>query len=94
MSCGFGIGDFIAVGELAHRLFTDIYLVARGAPEELRMLNSELGMLDLSINLLVEQMKKEDSTLVQAGESKMCMVGGIMKQANATLKDLQLLTSK
>jgi hypothetical protein len=35
MSFGFSVGDFIAVGSLAHKLYEDIYLVAPGAPEEL-----------------------------------------------------------
>lgn len=94
MSFGFSVGDFIGVGELAHRLYRDVYLVARSAPEELQMLNSELGTLTLSIDLLLGERKNADSTLVKAGESRIRMVDDILKLANATLKDLELVASK
>jgi hypothetical protein len=68
--------------------------VARAAPEELQTLHSELGIFALSIDLLTLEIKNEDSVLVQAGESRIRMVEGIMKQPNATLKDLELLASK
>jgi hypothetical protein len=86
MSFGFSIGDFIAVGSLAHQLYKDIYLVARGAPEELQILKSEIGVLSLSIDMLAQEVRNENSTLVRAGESRMRMVGDILKQANATVK--------
>jgi hypothetical protein len=75
MSFGFSVGDFIAVASLAHQLYNDVYLVARGAPDELQLLNSEIGVLALSIDLLIQEIKDKDSTLVRAGESRMRMVG-------------------
>jgi hypothetical protein len=94
MSFGFSVGDFIAVASLAHQLYNDVYLVARGAPDELQLLNSEIGVLALSIDLLIQEIKDKDSTLVRAGESRMRMVGEVMKAANATLKDLELFAKK
>jgi hypothetical protein len=44
--------------------------VARGAPEELQSLNNETGVLALAIDLLVEEIKDENSTLMRAGESR------------------------
>jgi hypothetical protein len=94
MSFGFSIGDFIAVSSLAHRLFKDIYLVARDAPEELQQLNSEISVLLLSIDMLIQEVKDENSTLVRAGENKMRMANLLMKQSNATLKDLEAFAKK
>lgn len=62
MSFGFSVGDCIAVSSLAHQLYKDIYLVARGAPEELQLLKSEIGTLPLSIQLLIEELNDENST--------------------------------
>jgi hypothetical protein len=45
MSFGFAVGDSIAVGQLAQSLYKDVYLVARGAPEEVRLLVSEVAIL-------------------------------------------------
>lgn len=42
MSFSFSIGDFIAVGDLAYRLYRDVYEVARAAPAEVRELEREL----------------------------------------------------
>ena len=94
MSFGFSIGDFIAISSLAHQLYKDIFLVARGAPEELQTLNNEIGVLSLSVDLLIQEVKDENSTLVRAGETRMRMVGEVMKQANATLKDLEAFSKK
>jgi hypothetical protein len=94
MSFGFGVGDFIAVASLAHQLYNDVYLAARGAPDELQLLNSEIGVLALSMDLLIQEVKDKDSTLVRAGESRMRMVGDVMKAANATLTDLELFAKK
>lgn len=45
MAFGFGVGDFIAAGELTWRLYRDCFLIARGAPQEFRMLVDELKTL-------------------------------------------------
>jgi hypothetical protein len=94
MSFGISVGDFIAVGSLAHQLYKDVFLVARGAPEELGTLNSEIGTLALSIDLIIQEVKDKNSTLVRAGETRMRMVREVMKETNATLKDLQIFSAK
>jgi hypothetical protein len=83
MSFGFSVGDFIEITSLAHQLYNDVYLVARGAPDELQLLNNEIGVLALSLDLLIQEVKDRDSTLVRAGESRLRMVGEVMKAANA-----------
>jgi phosphomevalonate kinase len=94
MSFGFSIGDFIAVSQLAHRLYKDVFLVARGAPKELQILMGEIALLSQSINLLIDEIKNPDSILVRAGEGRVDMVNRIMMQANATLKDLEKFADK
>ena len=96
MSVGFGIGDFIATAQLAHRLYNGLYLVARGAPEELQLLNNEIGNLALSIDLLVEELKNDHSTLTKylVEQNRRNMMNDVLKQSNATLKDLELFSQK
>jgi len=94
MSFGLSIGDCIAASSLAHQLYKDIYLVARGAPEELQLLKSEIGTLSLSIQLLIEELNDENSTLGQAGETKTRMAKLIMERTKATLKDLKAFAKK
>ena len=55
MSFGFSIGDSIAAGELARRLYREFYLVAREAPEELKLLMTEVGALSQSIDFLIDE---------------------------------------
>jgi hypothetical protein len=94
MSLNLTLGDFVATASLAHQLYKDIYLVARGAPEELKLLKSEIGVLALSIDLLTQEVKEENSTLVRAGETRMRMVEEVLTQANATLKELEVFAKK
>ncbi|KAF4624065.1 hypothetical protein G7Y89_g14107 [Cudoniella acicularis] len=94
MSFGFSIGDFVAAAQVAHQIYNDIYLVARGAPEALQLLNSEIGMLALSLDLMIEEIKNPGSPLVLAGEKRSQMVNEIIKQTNSTLKDLELFAKR
>jgi hypothetical protein len=94
MSFGFSISDVIAVSSLARQLFKDIYLVARDAPEELQLLKTEIGVLSLSIELLSEEFEDENSTPVQAKETKMKLADLVMQQSKATLKELEAFAKK
>jgi hypothetical protein len=57
-------------------------------------LNNEKGILALAIDLLVEEIKDENSTLMRAGESRIHMLHGAMKDTNATLKDPEAFSRK
>jgi hypothetical protein len=94
MSFGFAIGDFIATGELAYRLWTEIYMVARTAPEELKSLSAELSVFSQSINLLVEQAGNPESILVKAGNDRVQLVNTMISAANDTLLKLDALAKK
>ncbi|OPB37362.1 hypothetical protein A0O28_0042740 [Trichoderma guizhouense] len=94
MSFGFGIGDFIAVGELCWKLYSQVYKVSRDAPEELRGLNQELGNLHNTIQLLVEELKDEESVLRRSGDVRISLVNGAMSQSEETLKKMQQLSKR
>ena len=94
MSFGFAVGDFIAVGDLAHRLWRDVYSVARAAPQDLKELSSELSVLSQSISILVEDLNNPNSTLIMAGDSRVKLVTETMAGAKETLTKLQDFAKK
>lgn len=89
MSFGFGVGDFIAVGQLAERLYKDIYLLAQHASQELLALQSEVATLNMSINLLIAEIKDENSTLARSGEERINTVNGVLADTKKTLLELE-----
>ncbi|KAL7937149.1 hypothetical protein V8C35DRAFT_294889 [Trichoderma chlorosporum] len=94
MSFGFGIGDFIAVGELCWKLYSQVYKVSRDAPEELRGLNQELGSLHNTIQLLLEELKDEDSVLIRSGDARLNTVRRVMSRSEETLKKMQQFSER
>ena len=96
MSFGFGVGDFIATAKLAHSLYYDLLQVARGAPEELLLLKREIGSFSLSIDLLIDGLKDDQSILSKylVEENRRNMVCDVLRLSNATLKDLELFSKK
>lgn len=88
MSFGIAISDFIALGETARRLYTNVYKVARAAPAELGNLEKELGLLSQAIGLLVDELQDEDSVLRQAGPDRIRMVNEMKDYARETLTQL------
>ena len=94
MSFGFAIGDFIAVGDLAHRLYKDVYKVSRAAPAEIRELTKEVSVLSSSIQLLVEEAERPDSVLVKAGQKRVDTVNEMMSSTKETLEKLDAYAKK
>ena len=94
MSFGFGIGDFIAVGDLCWKLYTKVYKVSRDAPEELRGLSQELGNLSNTIAMLVEELKAEESCLARSGDARLRFVHRMVLQARETLQKMERLSKK
>jgi hypothetical protein len=89
MASGPGVGDVIAVGKLAWDLYHDCFLVARGAPQEFRLLVDELKTLHASMKVFKEEFKDPNSVLSRAGEDRLRMVGQLVEQVNQTLKGLE-----
>ncbi|KAF5713674.1 hypothetical protein FGLOB1_3892 [Fusarium globosum] len=94
MSFGFGVGDFIAVGELCWKIYTRVYKVSRDAPEELRALIQELGNLSNTVNLLNEELRDQEEWLKRAGERRLEYTCKVMSQAKETLQKMDRLADK
>jgi len=94
MSFGFGFGDFVAALKIANDLYKDIYLAGRAAPQELQLLRDDIGLLAQSIQLLIDEVKNPDSTLVCAGPVRVEMVNTLMSRCLETLRELQTIKSK
>lgn len=94
MSFGFGVGDFIAVGELCWKLYSQVYEVSHGAPEAIQNLKAELGDMHLTINKLVEDTKDPDSILVQSGPDRLNLACSVLEKTQETLKKLDDLSGK
>ncbi|KAF5544732.1 oxidoreductase like [Fusarium mexicanum] len=94
MSFGFGVGDFIAVGELCWKIYTRVYKVSRDAPEELRALIQELGNLSNTVNLLNEEVRDQEEWIKQAGERRLEYTCKVMSQAKETLQKMDRLADK
>ena len=73
MSFSISISEFIAVGQLAERLYKDVCLV-RHASQELLALQNEVATSNTSINLLIADIKDKTSTLARSGEERVNVV--------------------
>ncbi|KAK7594722.1 hypothetical protein V3481_005723 [Fusarium oxysporum f. sp. vasinfectum] len=94
MSFGFGVGDFIAVGELCWKIYSRVYKVSRDAPEELRALIQELGNLSNTVNLLNEEVRDREEWIKRAGERRLEYTCKVMSQARETLEKMDRLANK
>ena len=88
------IGDIIAVGQLAYTLYTKCYKVARGAPHEFQHLLSEVSILSQAMKFLQEEVEREDSTLMQAGESRIQTVNEVVQRVGVTLREFEKLANR
>jgi hypothetical protein len=94
MTFGVGIGDIIAVGELAWVLYRECYAVARGAPQEFQVLIGEIATLSGSLRILQEEVDDPNSVLVRSGEDRAKMVNEMVARIHVTLKELQQVAKK
>lgn len=94
MSFGYAVGDVIAVGKLAWDLYHDCYLVARGAPQEFKLLVEELKTLHAAMKMFEDELKNADSLLARSGEDRRNMVQNMLDQVKAVLLDLHTVFNK
>lgn len=94
MSFGFSVGDFIAAGDLAWRLYRDCYKIARGAPQEFQLLVGEISTLSHSLKLLREEVDDPESALVLAGEDRVRMVNDVVANIRVTLAKLEKVAKR
>ncbi|CZR56337.1 uncharacterized protein PAC_06225 [Phialocephala subalpina] len=89
MSFGFSVGDFIAAGEFAGRIYKDIIQVARHATRELSSLQNEVAALKTSIDLLVIEVNDKDTILARSGQEKVKLVNLVLQETTDLLGDLE-----
>lgn len=94
MSFGFGVGDIIGTGQLAFKLWKHCYQVARDAPEEFKILVSDIATLSQSLTFLGEEVNNPNSTLVRAGDDRVRMMREMIVRVDATLNELQKIANK
>jgi hypothetical protein len=94
MSFGFSVGDFIAAGELAWKLYRDYYRVARVAPQELEVLRKEILVLHSAITILQEEVQDDQSVLRRSGEDRVRVVNEMMSRVADTLKELESVSKR
>lgn len=94
MSFGFGIGDIIAVAELAWKLYHFCFVVSRGAPHEFQLLLQQITSLSQSLKLLQLEAKNLTSTLMSSGPDRIQMVGEIMARVKNILAELEKFAVK
>lgn len=89
MSFGFSVSDFLGTAQLAFNLYRHCYRVARDAPQEFKLLVSELATIGASIDLLAAEAQDPKSTLMSGGEDRARLVGELLERIKGTLKALQ-----
>ncbi|KAL0631582.1 hypothetical protein Q9L58_009553 [Maublancomyces gigas] len=94
MSFGFGVGDVIAVAELAWKLYHFCFVVSRGAPHEFQLLLQQITSLSQSLKLLQLEAKNPTSNLMSSGPDRIQMVGEIMARVKNTLAELEKFAVK
>lgn len=94
MSFGFAISDFIAVGELALKLYKDVYKVSRTAGIEIQGLAKELSVLSTSLQILIDEAQNTESVLVRSGENRINMVTEMIHNTKETLAKLEAYVRK
>jgi hypothetical protein len=94
MSFGFSVGDFITVGQLAFRVYQDVYMIAKNAPAAIKKLRDELAILSGAINILISEIEIPTSLVNNAGEMRKKMVIELIKNILSTLAELEELSGK
>ena len=89
MSFGFSVGDFVGTAQLAFNLYRYCYKVARDAPQEFKLLVTELGTIRTSIDLLAVEAKDPESTLACGGEERVRLVNELLERIRGTLEALR-----
>jgi hypothetical protein len=94
MSFGFSVGDFITAGELAFRVYQNVYLVAKNAPDAITKLRDELASLVGAINILQAEVETPNSIINNAGDTRKAMVKDIIHKILNTLQELEQLSGR
>ena len=93
MSFGFSVGDFIAVGQQANKLYDKFIYVKRDASDDFKSLITELGLLSTNITVLGKLINDPDSTLI-SGDVRAEILNEMVKKMEMTLKQLEKIAEK
>ncbi|RYP61794.1 hypothetical protein DL770_009719 [Monosporascus sp. CRB-9-2] len=94
MSYGFGVGDFVAVGDLCWKLYRNVVQVARDAPKEIRSLQQDLSNLSNVIKALQEDATKPGSAIAQASPDRVRLGRDLLARTEEALCRLEKLAGK
>ncbi|RYP53275.1 hypothetical protein DL768_001715 [Monosporascus sp. mg162] len=94
MSYGFGIGDFVAVGDLCWKLYRNVVQVARDAPKEIRSLQQDLSNLSNVIKALQEDATQPGSAIAQAPPDRVRLGKDLLVRTEEVLRRLEKLAGK
>ncbi|RYP40324.1 hypothetical protein DL767_001781 [Monosporascus sp. MG133] len=94
MSYGFGVGDFVAVGELCWKLYRNVVQVARDAPKEIRSLQQDLSSLSNVIKALQEDATQPGSAIAQASPDRVGLGKDLLARTEEVLRRLEKLAGK
>lgn len=94
MSFGFGIGDILAVSELASHLYRRCYFLAPGASQEFQLLLQEIGTLSQSIVILQQEARNPDSVLLRSWEEGDRMNSEMIAGVKVTLSDIGKMAAR
>lgn len=94
MSFGYSIGDLLGTAQLAYNLWKYCYKVARDAPEDFKLLVSEINTLSQSLRFLEEETRDPNSTLMKSGEDRIRMMNEMILRVSGTLRELGKIAKK
>ncbi|KAG8531404.1 uncharacterized protein KY384_003033 [Bacidia gigantensis] len=94
MSINWGVTDILAIAKLSWDLYHGCYLVARGAPDEFRMLVNELCSLQGVLRSLRDDISSDKSYLDRLDENRKETLEKCLQSCVMTLQKLEKLTNK
>ncbi|KAI2631936.1 hypothetical protein GGR54DRAFT_7088 [Hypoxylon sp. NC1633] len=94
MSYGFGIGDFLAVGELCWKLYREVYRVARNSPREVQLLQQDLSNLNTVVRALQEDCTRPGSSIAQAPPERVKIGRDILGRVENILRSLEDIATR
>ena len=89
MSFCFSVRDFVGTVQLAYNLYKYSFKVSRDAPQEFKLLVTELGTIRTPIDFLADKAKDPESTSASGGEARVRLVSDLLERIRGTLEALQ-----
>lgn len=91
---GFSSGDFMGAALVAYNLWKHCYKVAQHAPQEFKLLVTDINTLSQSLRFLGEENDDPNSTLRRSGEERVRTMNVMLESIRGTLSELQKIAEK